>query len=73
MFVTIHHPASGGTAQVHERTVPGWERAGWTTKPLRGKRARERHTKPPTTAPPALGEVTDDSIAGPSSTTTEEI
>jgi len=30
MFVSIYHPDSGGTAEVDERTVPGWRRAGWT-------------------------------------------
>jgi hypothetical protein len=73
VFVTIYHPTSGGTAQVAERTLAAWQRAGWTTTPPKSKRPRAHATGTPTTASPAMGEVPDDSIAGPSSTPTEEI
>lgn len=65
-FVTIHHAASGGTAQIDERTLPAWRTAGWST-------ARKAPRRRPTTTPTAAAvEDQDTALAGSSTDPTEE-
>lgn len=72
MHVTVHHPATGASALIHARTLPAWQRAGWTTDPAKPKRARRARRRPPTTTPPAADGAQDDSTAGPSTEPTKE-
>ncbi|WP_402465794.1 hypothetical protein [Isoptericola aurantiacus] len=42
--VTIHHPTTDATSTVDGRSVPGWQRAGWSVgeKPASSTRRRRR-------------------------------
>lgn len=55
---TIYHPKTRAKSTVDARTVPGWERAGWTTTPPAKETADEPSSEAATAAEAPASEPT---------------